>query len=67
MLGDSLPPATYIVHGVVKTEGITPVEVDAGTVDMGIASANPGIRSGSALAVSFVRRRNLMEHGIRQW
>jgi len=67
MLGDSLPPATYIVHGVVKTEGTTLVEVDAGLVDMGIASANPGIRLGSALAVSFVPRRNLMEHGTRLW
>ena len=67
MLGDSLPPGTYIVHGVVKTEGVTPVEVDAGTVDMNIASANPAIRPGSALAVSFVARRNLMGLGARLW
>jgi hypothetical protein len=67
ILGDSLPLASYIVRGVVFTEGPTPVEVDAGTVDMSIASVSPMIRPGSAFAVSFAPRRDLVEHSARLW
>jgi hypothetical protein len=67
MLGDSLPGATYIVHGVVMTEGTTPVEVNAGEVAMNVAAASPLIRPGSAVAVSFGAGRNWMERGTTWW
>lgn len=67
ILGDSLPMATYIVRGVVLTEGPTPLEVDAGTVNLSVATANPMIRPGSALAVSFAPRRDTLDHSARLW
>ena len=67
LLGDSLPQATYIVRGVVRTEGPAALEVDAGTVNLSVAAGNPIIRPGSALAVSFAPGRDFLEHSARLW